>query len=99
MRMLLVTAGKISILLRADDGDHRRVATLSPGMTLGEVAMLSGRDRIGTSVADTRVGAYVLETGDLEVLRGNDPSLVAIFFENLLQMMAVRVNNLRSHLH
>ena len=97
--MLLVTAGKISILLRADDGDHRRVATLSPGMTLGEVAMLSGRDRIGTSVADTRVAAYVLEIGDLEVLRGNDPSLVAIFFENLLKMMAVRVNNLRSHLH
>lgn len=96
--MLFVTAGKISILVRADDGDRRRVATLSPGMTLGEVAMLSGRDRIGTSVADTRVAAYVLGAGDLEVLRGADPSLVAILFENLLKMIAVRVNNLRSSL-
>lgn len=97
--MLLVTAGKISILLRADDGGRRRIATLSPGMTLGEVAMLSGRDRIGTSVADTQVSAYVLETGELEVLRAADPSLAAILFENLLKMMAVRVNNLRDQIH
>jgi len=97
--MLLVTAGKISILLRADDGDRRRVATLSPGMTLGEVAMLSGGERIGTSVADSDVAAYVLESGDLEVLRGADPALVAILFENLLKMMAVRVGNLRNQVH
>ncbi|MBN8866431.1 MAG: glutaminase A [Solirubrobacterales bacterium] len=97
--MLFVTAGKISILLRADDGGRRRVATLSPGMTLGEVAMLSGNNRIGTSVADTDVSAYVLDTGDLEVLRGADPALVAILFENLLKLMAVRVGNLRDSMH
>ncbi len=97
--MLLVTAGKISILLRDANGDRRRVATLSPGMTLGEVAMLSGSRRIGTSVADTKVSTYVLESGDLEVLRGADPSLVAILFENLLKMMAVRVGNLRNQIH
>lgn len=97
--MLLVTAGKISILLRGDDGSHRRVATLSPGMTLGEVAMLNHGDRIGTSVADTRVAAYVLESGDLEVLRGADPALVAILFENLLKMMAIRASNLRNTVH
>lgn len=94
--MLLVTAGKISILLPTADGGRERVATLSPGMTLGDVAMLSRRSRIGTSLADTRVAAYVLEAGDLEVLRAADPSLVAIFFENLLKMMAVRAENMRS---
>ena len=97
--MLLVTSGKISVLIRAEGGDHRRVATLSPGMTLGEVAMLSGGERIGTSVADTRVTAYVLEASDLDVLRGADPSLVAILFENLIKMMAVRVSNLRDSIH
>lgn len=97
--MLLVTAGKISILIRGEDGEHHRVATLSPGMTLGEVAMLSGGERIGTSVADTRVAAWVLETGDLEVLRAADPALVAILFENLIKMMGVRVSNLRDSMH
>ena len=97
--MLLVTAGKISILLRSGDGDHRRVATLSPGMTLGEVAMLSGGDRIGTSVADTGVSAYVLESRDLDAVRQEDPSLAAILFENLLKMMAIRVGNLRDGVH
>lgn len=97
--MLLVTAGKISILIGDGEGGHSRVATLSPGMTLGEVAMLSGRSRIGTSVADSRVAAYVLEVGDLEVLRERDPALVATLFENLLKMMAVRVGNLRNTVH
>lgn len=97
--ILLVTAGKTSILLRADDGEMRRVATLSPGMTLGEIPMLSGSPRIGRSVADTAVSAYVLEAGELEVLRGADPSLVAILFENLLKMMAVRIGNLRNQIH
>jgi len=97
--MLFVTAGKVSILVRADDGGRRRVATLSPGMTLGEVAMLSGRSRIGTSIADTHVAAYVLDAGDLEVLRAADPTMVSIFFENLLKLIAVRVGNLRDSVH
>lgn len=97
--MLLVTAGKISILVRDGDGGHRRVATLSPGMSLGEVAMLSGRSRIGTSMADTHVKAYVLDSGDLEVLRAADPTMISIFFENLLKLMAVRVGNLRDSVH
>lgn len=97
--MLLVTAGKISILLRAENGDRQRVATLSPGMTLGDVAMVSGGQRIGTSVADTRVAAYVLEAGDLEVLRAADPALVAILFENLLKMMAIRASNLHHQIY
>ena len=40
-----------------------------------------------------------LESGDLEVLRSTDPSLVAILFENLIKMMAVRVSNLRDNIH
>jgi len=96
--MLLITAGKISVLVRDEEGGHSRIATLSPGLTLGEVAMLSGHSRIGTSVADTRVGAYVLEAGDLELLRAADPTLVSIFFENLIKLMAVRVGNMRRSL-
>jgi len=97
--MLLVTAGKISILVRDGEGGHRRIATLSPGMTLGEVAMLSGRDRIGTSIADTEVSAYVLDVTDLEQLRAVDPTLVSVFFENLIKLMAVRVGNMKDSLH
>lgn len=97
--MLLVTGGKISILRRGEDGDRQRVATLSPGMTLGDVAMLNEGRRIGTSVADTRVAAYVLQSGDLEVLRDADPALVAMLFENLLKMMAIRAGNLHHQIH
>ncbi|MCB0857976.1 MAG: glutaminase A [Solirubrobacterales bacterium] len=93
--MLLVSAGKISIMLRTGEGELRRISTLSPGMTLGEVAMLNEGDRVGISVADTRVSAWVLDSGELEVLRAADPALVATLFENLLKMIAIRFGNLR----
>jgi 4-hydroxythreonine-4-phosphate dehydrogenase len=48
---------------------------------------------------DRANAAYVLETQDLEVLREADPAMVAILFENLLKLMAVRVGNLRDSVH
>ena len=93
--MLLVTAGKVSILIDGPDGSPRRVATLTPGMTLGEVGMLSGHRRMGTSRADTDVAAYALDREGLARLRAADSDLVATFFENLLKMFSVRVGNMR----
>ncbi|MCB0863971.1 MAG: glutaminase A, partial [Solirubrobacterales bacterium] len=46
-QMLLVTAGKISLLAEADVGGYQRLATLSPGMTLGEVSMIAGTPLAG----------------------------------------------------
>lgn len=93
--MLLVTRGKISLLMDGRDGSPRRVATLTPGMTLGEVGMLSGHRRFGTSRADSDVSAYSLDREGLAALRAADPELTATFFENLLKMFAVRVGNMR----
>lgn len=96
--MLLITRGKISTLVDDADGVPRRVATLSAGMSLGEIAMLSGLPRLGTSRADTEVAACVLSREGLDRLRTGDPTLVATLFENLIRLLAVRVGNLRQSL-
>lgn len=93
--MLLVTKGKISLLMARRDNGHRRVATLTAGMTLGEVGMISRQRRFGTSRADSDVSAFALDHEGLEKLRVADPDMVATFFANLLKMFAVRVGNMR----
>ncbi|MFN8141219.1 MAG: glutaminase A [Solirubrobacterales bacterium] len=97
-QMLLVTAGKISLLAEDDEGGHRRLATLSPGMTLGEISMIAGTPLAGMPRADTEVKAWVLTAGDLEVLRARNPGLVVTLLENLLRQVAQRVGHLRAEL-
>ncbi|MBN8868986.1 MAG: glutaminase A [Solirubrobacterales bacterium] len=97
-QMLLVTAGKISLLAKSDDGGYRRLATLSPGMTLGEVSMIAGTSLAGLPRADTAVKAWALTEGDLEVLRAKDPGLVVTLLENLLRQVAQRVGHMRADL-
>lgn len=96
--MLLLTGGQVSILYEAGDGTVQRIATLTPGMTLGEVAMLNRNHRLGISRADTRLTALALGRDALDRLREEEPALVATFFENLLRMFEVRARNLGRNL-
>ncbi len=96
--MLLLTGGRLSILFETGDGTVQRIATLTSGMTLGEVAMLNHTRRFGISRADTDLTALALTNGGLEHLRAEDPDLVATFFENLLRMFEVRAKNLGRNL-
>lgn len=96
--MLLLTGGQVSILLEKADGSVQRIATLTPGMTLGEVAMLNRTHRLGISRADTDLSALALDRTALDRLREEEPDLVATFFENLLRMFEVRARNLGRNL-
>lgn len=96
--MLLVTRGTISTFVAGPDGAPRRVATLIPGMSLGEVGMIDGTRRIGSSRADTEVAAFVLDREGLAEMRDTDPDLAATFYENLIRMLAIRAGNLQSSL-
>jgi len=92
--MLLVTKGNINVLALDSLGDRRRIATISAGMTLGEVAMLSEQRRLGVSEAADGVIAYALRRDDLEELRQSDPAMICTFLENLMKLIALRVGHL-----
>lgn len=47
-RVFLITSGEVSVLVEPRPGETQRVATLGPGMTFGEMALLGRRTRTAT---------------------------------------------------
>jgi glutaminase len=92
--MLFVVKGNINVLADGSDGAQHRIATFSSGMTLGEVAMLSGRKRLGHVDAADDVIALALSRSDLEGLRAREPDLVCQLLENMMKLIALRVGQL-----
>ncbi len=96
--VLLVTRGTINVLGRGPDGEVRRFATLSAGMTLGEIAMLGHGRRLGYTEAAGDVTAWALSEAAYEELRRSDPALLNLLLENMMRIISLRVEGLRSQL-
>ena len=96
--MLLVVKGDVNIFTVGEDGHRHRIATFSEGMTLGEVAMLSGRTRLGFAEAAGDVVAWALAEKDLTDLKQRNPAMVCTLLENLVKLIAHRIGNLSRNL-
>jgi len=96
--LLLITSGVVSETVELAAGGLRRVATLTAGMTIGELALLTGGERIGDARADTEVECYALPADALAGLRVLDASLRAILLRNLLELVAARSARTRQDL-
>ncbi|MBK5233346.1 MAG: glutaminase A [Thermoleophilia bacterium] len=92
--MLFVVKGNINVMVAGSDGMPHRLTTFSSGMTLGEVAMLSERVRLGYSDAADEVVAWAMTRTDLEALRVSEPALVCTLLENMMKLIALRVGQL-----
>jgi len=92
--LLLIISGELSVMLDAADG-RVRVGTLSAGMLLGELALLTDERRSGDVRADTDVEAFALSRAQLTALRSADPTLQAIVLENLLRIVSRRAQGMR----
>jgi NTE family protein len=73
--LYLVRSGLVDVTTGADDGP--RIDTLGPGDIFGEQALLTGRPRVGTAVAQTGVTLWRLDHTDFLYLIGTDPQLGA----------------------
>jgi glutaminase len=96
--ILLVTRGTINVLGRDPDGEVRRFATLSAGMSLGEIAMLGHRGRIGYSEAAGDVAAWALTEDAYDRLREQDPATLTLMLENMMRILALRIEGIRSQI-
>ena len=88
--LLLITRGVVSETVTLADGSVRRVATVTAGMTIGELALLNRGPRIGDARADTEVECYALPADALAGLRELDADLRGILLRNLLEIVAAR---------
>ena len=96
--LLLITRGVVSETVGLADGSVRRVATLSAGMTIGELALLTGSPRIGDARADTEVECQALPADALAGMRELDANLRAVLLRNLLEIVAARSTRTRQDL-
>jgi glutaminase len=82
-RVFFIEDGEVSVVLRLADGSHQRVATLSAGMSFGELAMLGQAARSAFVHADTAVRAHTLSARSLDKLALQRPDIKIAVLKNL----------------
>ena len=84
--LYLVVEGSISVVDSA-----QRLVSLSPGLPLGELALLDGGARSADSVADATSRVYELSARSMQALQALDPVLTATIYRNLARHLAERL--------
>jgi glutaminase len=82
--VFLLVAGEVRIEIDLGDGRARRLATLMPGLSFGEVAIADVPARPVTVRGESDGEALVLTVADFERLGETDPILQAALMRNLL---------------
>jgi glutaminase len=85
--IFLVTHGSLSVVPDGELGTERRLATLSAGMTFGEMAYVAGGVRTAGVRADSDVQCRTLRYETLDGYREHEPVLHAKLLRNLLSIV------------
>ena len=90
-RIFFIESGEVSVVLGLSDGSHQRIATLSSGMSFGEMTMLGSTTRSASVHADTEVRAWTLRASALDVLALQHPDIKITILKNLSLDLAQRL--------
>jgi glutaminase len=91
-RIFLINSGQVSILMPLLDGTHQRLATLSSGMTFGEMAMLGQTKRTATVHADTDVKCKMFRAAEFDRLALDRPHIKIVLLQNLSSNLGTRLS-------
>ena len=81
--LYLLASGRVSVFVGHESGVHRRLATFSPGMVFGEVALIDSARRSATIVADSDVECLMLSVEHFNRLGKEHPRIKIQLLENL----------------
>jgi CRP-like cAMP-binding protein len=90
-RVFLIREGEVSVVLPLSDGSHQRIATLSSGMTFGEMAMINSAPRSAYVHADTTVRGWSFSAGSLDRLAVECPDIKITVLHNLAVDLAQKL--------
>ena len=83
--MYFLLEGRVSVLMNRDTGEPQRLATLSPGMAFGELALVTRSPRSADVRADTAVECYALSADRFAELGRTHPAVKMTLLENMLR--------------
>jgi glutaminase len=81
--LFLLSRGLVSVFLPLENGARKRLATFSPGMAFGEMAIIDRAPRSATITADTPVSCDLLSLPRLTALGVTHPKIKIRLLENL----------------
>jgi glutaminase len=76
--------GEVSIVVDLPSGAHKRLSTLSAGMSFGEMALLAGGRRSASARADTSVECCLLDADAFARIERERPTLALRLLRNML---------------
>ncbi len=89
--LYFLVRGTVSVLMVTAGGGLRRLATFSPGMTFGEMAVIDRSPRSATIVADTEVECEQLSLDALDGLRQSAPEVCIKLLTNLSRTLSQKL--------
>jgi anti-anti-sigma regulatory factor len=90
--LYVVSEGSITACSPGEHGSHRYLS-LSPGMMLGETALLDGRGRSADAMADVASVVHVLGKDALERIARDDPELARQITTNIAVHLSERLRS------
>jgi glutaminase len=72
---------------------HRRVASLGPGLTFGEMALFGGGARSADVVADEKVICYGLSVEEVNEVTAAHPNIMVTILSNLTRDFSERLRH------
>lgn len=83
--MFVIAEGSLDVVLpMGPGGDRVRIATMSPGVCVGDIAVIDGRERTADVVAVEDTQCYVLTKESLDQLERTVPAVYAKILRNIL---------------
>ncbi len=91
----VVARGTVSVQIRVPgQGDRKkRVASIGPGLSFGEMALLDGGKRSADVIAEERVICYGLAVDELEAIAAEHPNIMITILGNLTRDFSERLRH------
>lgn len=91
--LFLLAEGRVSVWLSPAERRRKRLATVTPGVAFGDLALFGGGPRSADVVADAPSVCYVLPVERLDVLSRSHPEVRTRLMANLAREMAARLRS------
>ncbi|MEM7398664.1 MAG: glutaminase A [Pseudomonadota bacterium] len=91
----VLARGTVSVEIKLHDkpGRHKRVASIGPGLTFGEMALLDGGTRSADVIANEKVICYGLGVEELHELAEEHPNVMITILGNLTREFSERLRH------
>ncbi len=94
----VVARGQVDILVPLPDGKARRVSSVGPGQSFGEMALLDGATRSAHAEAVGEAICFVFSIDAIREIARDRPALLADIYANLIRSLSGRLRQANSQI-